>query len=69
MRIHYNPTEDALYIRLSESPYAESEEIREGIILDRDAAGALTGIELLDVSTKVPQLDTRDFKYEVTPKA
>lgn len=69
MRIHYDPTEDALYIRLSEASYAESEEVGEGIILDRDKTGALTGIELLNASTRVPQLNTEEFKYEILPSA
>lgn len=69
MKIHYDPKEDAMYIRLSEAPYAESEEIQEGVILDKDESGALTGIELLQVSTRVPNLDTSDFQYEITGKA
>jgi uncharacterized protein YuzE len=66
MKVHYDPTEDAMYIRLTESPYFESEEIQDGVLIDRDQNGDITGIELLDVSKKVPQLDTSEFKYEVS---
>ncbi len=65
MRINYDPKEDAMYIRLSETPYSNSEEVQEGIILDRDTKGAITGIEFLKVSQKIPNLDTTDIQFEV----
>lgn len=65
MRINYDPKEDAMYIRLSENPYSESEEVQEGIILDRDTKGAITGIEFLKVSKKIPNFDTKDIKFEI----
>lgn len=34
MRLHYDKKSDALYIRFDESPYAESDEIEDGIIFD-----------------------------------
>jgi len=69
MKVHYDPKEDAMYIRLSDSPYAESEEIQEGIIFDKDKSGAMTGIELLNVSALVPNLNPEEFKYEISSKA
>lgn len=65
MRIQYDPKEDAMYIRFSEEPYAESEEVQEGIIFDRDKSGAIGGIELLNVSERLPSFDPREFKYEI----
>ena len=44
MNIHYDPKEDAMYIRLSEMPYAESEEVRDGVIFDKDAWQPKTSI-------------------------
>lgn len=70
MRIHHDPKEDAMYIRFSEEPYAESEEVEEGIIFDKDKSGAIAGLELLKVSSRIPKLDTSEFKYEISaPKA
>lgn len=66
MRINYNKEEDAMYIRLSDSPYAESDEMQEGVIFDLDASGAIIGIELLDASKRIPNLNVKEFKYEVS---
>ncbi|OGY30778.1 MAG: hypothetical protein A3C02_00020 [Candidatus Andersenbacteria bacterium RIFCSPHIGHO2_02_FULL_45_11] len=66
MNIHYDPKEDAMYIRLSEMPYAESEEVRDGVIFDKDDSGAITGIELLNISKQIPQLNTAEFNYEIS---
>ena len=50
MRIIYDEKVDALYIRLKESEYYESDEIKEGVILDYDEQGNIIGIEILDAS-------------------
>lgn len=39
MRVIYDPRTDTLTIILSETPVAESDEARPGIILDYDAEG------------------------------
>ena len=36
MRITYDEEVDAVYLRLKETPYYESDEIKEGLILDYD---------------------------------
>jgi uncharacterized protein YuzE len=56
MKLNYFPETDSLYIELADRPGADAEEIRPGIVLDLDAAGAVVGIdierasELLDLS-------------------
>lgn len=67
MRIHYDPIEDAMYIRLSEDAYVESDAVRDGVILDLDHSGRVVGIELLDVSEKFPNVNPHELKYEVRP--
>ncbi|MFZ5509022.1 MAG: DUF2283 domain-containing protein, partial [Pseudomonadota bacterium] len=39
MKIEYDPTADALYVRLSEAAIIESEQVQPGVILDFDASG------------------------------
>ena len=39
MRVRYDEQVDALYIRLKETSYHESDEIREGFIVDYDKDG------------------------------
>jgi uncharacterized protein YuzE len=53
MKITYDEKADALYILFGEGP-AAVEEVAEGIALDWDAEGKLLGIEILDVSKRLP---------------
>ena len=53
MKVNYYPETDSLYIDLTEQPSVESTEISEGVVLDYDAAGHLTGIDIDNASTKV----------------
>jgi uncharacterized protein YuzE len=68
MRIIYDEEVDAFYIRLKEAPYHESDEIREGLILDYDRDGNLIGIEILDASDYLSstELATLNFSLERT---
>ena len=50
MKIEYDPTADALYVRRSDAPIFESEQIKPGIVLDYDEAGNVVGIEVLRAS-------------------
>lgn len=61
MRINYNKKDDALYIRFHEAPYSESEEVKNGVIIDYDSAGRVIGFEVLDVSRNLPH----DFLKEI----
>jgi uncharacterized protein YuzE len=51
MKTVYDAEADALYVRFSETPVVESEEVSDGVVLDFDAQGRIVSIELLD-STK-----------------
>lgn len=53
MKLHYDKSEDAFYIRFDESPCAESDEVEEGVIFDYDKKGKIVGIEILDASKKL----------------
>jgi len=55
MRFHYDRNNDALYIRFNENPYAESDEVRDGIVFDYDRRKKIIGIEILDVSKNLPK--------------
>ena len=66
MRIRYNEKSDALYIRFREEKYFESDEIKEGFILDYDQKGNIIGIEILDASDYLndDELSTVHFDVE-----
>ena len=61
MRFHYDKKQGALHIRFNENPYAESSEVKEGVIFDYDKRNKIIGIEILDVSKNMP----RTFKSEL----
>jgi len=53
MKVNYYPETDSLYIDLTEQRSVDSVEISEGVVLDYDAAGNLTGIDIDNASKKV----------------
>jgi uncharacterized protein YuzE len=65
MKLNYFPETDSLYIELASRPGADAEEVRPGVVLDLDEAGAIVGIdierasELLDLS----RVDTSNLPY------
>ena len=53
MKTRYDPVADALFVRFSDDPILESEEVRPGLIIDLDSAGHIVGIELLDARSQL----------------
>jgi len=53
MKLNYYPETDSLYIDLSSRPSKESIEISEGIVLDYDDNGHITGIDIDNASHKI----------------
>lgn len=56
---------DTLTVIFSETPVAESDEDKPGVILDYDASGNLVSLEILDASRRVG-LPTQ-IEYQVVP--
>ncbi len=54
MRIKVDEVNDALNLRLIESPILESEEVQPGVVLDYDGQGQVVGIEILGLKNRVP---------------
>jgi len=52
MKLTVHKEDDALCLRLDDSDIIESEEIKDGIILDYNEAGKVVGIEVLYLSQK-----------------
>jgi len=65
MRISYDEKTDALYVRLKETPYYQSDELKEGVLLDYDKKGNLVGIEILDASEYLSQEELASLTYNV----
>ena len=52
LNINYDSVADAIYIRISSGEIIESEELKEGIIVDYIDEGEIVGIEILDYSKR-----------------
>ena len=50
MTLRYDPEADAVYIKLADGAYDESEEVAPGVILDFTLDGQVMGIEILNAS-------------------
>ena len=53
MTLNYDSAIDSVYIDLSSKPNSDSRKISEGIVLDYDVDGNLTGVEIDKPSNKV----------------
>lgn len=65
MKVTYDRQTDTLTVIFAETPVAESDEDKPGIILDYDASGNLVSLEILEASHRV-NIPTR-IEYQTTP--
>ena len=54
MDINFDQEADALYIQFQPGKAKETLKLRDGILIDIDKNGKLFGIEILDVSQRMP---------------
>ena len=64
MKLRVDKESDAIYLRLDDSTVVESEEVRDGVILDFDESGKVVAIELLNLSERYSQLDSTILQLE-----
>lgn len=65
MKASYSPRTDTLTVILKDNtPVAESDEDKPGVILDYDEGGNLVSLEILDASSRVT--DTRRMEFRLT---
>jgi uncharacterized protein YuzE len=65
MKVTYDRQTDTLTVIFTDTPVAESDEDKPGIILDYDALGNLVSLEILDASRRA-MVPTR-IEYQVAP--
>lgn len=65
MKVIYDSDTDTLTIIFTDTPVAESDEDKPGVILDYDVSGNLVSLEILDASRRVV-LPTQ-IEYQVLP--
>ncbi len=71
MKVYYDKTVDAAYLKLSNKKPSGVVEISEGINIDITDEGKIIGIEILDASKKFPikSLFTIEFDNKILQKA
>lgn len=55
VRLHYDAASDAAYLRFSQEPVIESEEVAPGLVLDFDSAGRLVALEVMQATRRLPK--------------
>ncbi|MBE0525181.1 MAG: DUF2283 domain-containing protein [Methanosarcinales archaeon] len=63
MKVVYDPETDTLTLILRDMPIAESDEIKEGLIIDYSEDNKIVSIEMLDASENVAE--PQAFSYEI----
>ena len=64
MRLKVDKENDVLYFRLAEDKIVDSEEVEPGIVLDFNAAKQVVGIEILNVSLRMPDEQLKILQFE-----
>lgn len=64
MILHIDREADALYLRLDDSTILESEEVSPGVILDYNETGKVVGVEMLFLSSRIPDLDLKRIELQ-----
>jgi len=63
MRVIYDPETDTVSIVFREAPVKESDELREGLIVDYGEDGRAVSIELLDATESIAE--PQGIHYEI----
>lgn len=63
MKVIYDPETDTLDLILKDAEIAESDEVREGVIVDYGRDGTIVSIEILDASLHTTE--PRSIIYEL----
>ncbi|RFO97757.1 hypothetical protein DIC66_07895 [Rhodoferax lacus] len=63
MKISYDKATDSLYIHLADRASVDSDEVKDGVILDFGAQGALVGIDVQHASLRA---DLHELSLENT---
>jgi uncharacterized protein YuzE len=62
MKLNYYPETDSLYIDFSSKASIKSEEISEGVVIDYDSEGNITGIDIDNASVKLDLKELSVYK-------
>ena len=66
MKLRIDKEDDALYFHRDDTEIVDSLEVAPGVVLDFNAAEQVVGIEMLNVSTRAPDLNLNTLQFETT---
>jgi len=64
MKVLYDPETDSLTFILRKNKISESDELKEGVIIDYDRKGRVVSIELLEASKKFISPEKIEYQIE-----
>ncbi len=64
MKITYDKEADAMYIEFSDADFSSNKKIDDNTIIDLDKDGKIIGIELLEVSERIPKKALSGISFE-----
>jgi uncharacterized protein YuzE len=66
MRVRVDRGADAVYVKLTDRPIKESEEVADGIVVDYDDQGRIVGVEILDASKRTDDPEVlKTYSFDV----
>jgi len=69
MNITFDEQADALYIQFQEGTSKKTIKVQDGILIDLDEQGRIFGIEILDVSQRIPKETIGKMNIDLPVKA
>jgi uncharacterized protein YuzE len=69
MKVIYDRQTDTLTVVLAETPVAESDEAKPGVVLDYDESGNLVSLEIMDASHRVSLPNQIEYQFAAQPSA
>jgi len=66
MKIKYDSSEDAIYIKMASGKYSKSRKISDTVLVDEDVKGKILGIEILDAKKNIKAFDPQKTKFEAS---
>jgi len=64
MKLKVDQKADALYLRLNDARIVESQETSPGIVLDFDENDQVVGVEILNLSKRVANVNLRELQFQ-----
>jgi uncharacterized protein YuzE len=65
MKVQFDQSADAVYIRLDDAKIIDSVEVGPGVVLDYDADNRVVGIEVLNAQQRLPTAQLNQMLFEV----